>query len=70
MNRKSNFSGVLKRISSPSMNSKTCQCCTDEYKRGTFHGTSKDEEASAETGCCLLNHHIQKGFRGGHVFFL
>ena len=68
MNIKSNLSGFLKRNSFPSVNSKTCQWCTDEYTRGTFHEASKDEEASAEIGCSALNHQIQNRFRGGHVF--
>ena len=69
MNVKSNLSGFLKRNLFPSMNSKTCKWCTDAYRRGTFHETSKDEEASAEIRCSVLNQ-IQKRFRGGHAFFL
>ena len=69
MNVKYNLSGFLKRNLFPCMNSKTCQWCTVECKRGNFHKTPKDEEASAEIGCSVLNHQIQKRFRGGmHSF--
>jgi len=68
MNVKSNLSGCLKGNSFTSMNSKTFQWCTDECKRGTFHETVKDEEASAEIGFSVLNHQILNRLRGGHVF--
>ena len=69
MNVNSNLSGFLKRNSFPNMNSKNCQWCNDEYKRGTFHETSKDEEASAEIRCSVLNHQIQKDSEEGMYFF-
>ena len=70
MNAKSHLSRCLKKNSFPSMNSKTCQWCTGEYKRGNNHETSKDEKASSEIGFSVLSHQIHKGFRGGHAFFL
>ena len=69
MNVKSNLFGFLKRNSFPSVNSKTCQWCTHEYKRGTFHKASKDEEASDEIGCSVLDHQIKKDSEEGMYYF-
>jgi len=60
MNVEWNLSDFLKRNSFTSMNSKTWQWRTGEYKRGTFHENSKDEEAPVGIGCIILNHQFQR----------
>ena len=69
MNVKSNLFGFLKRHSFPSMNSKICQWCTDEYKRGSFHEASKEEGASAEMGVVYLTTNFEKDSNEGMYSF-